>query len=264
MLVLSTVLVAAAGYVINDIYDTDIDRINRPGKVIVGEELTEGQATRYFWLLAGAGVLFGLLAAISVDKWRLVTIPALMAVLMVFYAQSFKRKLIIGNVVVAFAAAMVIGILPFYELQFAPQFEYRSGLITAYILIAAACYGGFAFLATLVREIIKDIQDMPGDSEEGCNSLPIAFGEKPAKIAALTLLLLTEIAVVGLSFKLIGMENLPGMATMLAVVLLGLMAGYRIWQANDSTGYGTASTWIKIWMLGGVLSMLIFRFSLQA
>lgn len=263
-LVLSTVCIAAAGYVVNDLYDTDIDRINRPSKVIIGEEVTEGQATRYFWTLNVIGFLLGLAAAISVGKWRLVTIQAVMAALMLFYAQSLKRKLIIGNITVALSAALVIGILPLYELQFAPQMEYRTGLITAYVLMAAAGYAGFAFLTTLVREIVKDIQDMPGDREEGCQSIPIVFGEKMAKIIALVITVIVEVAVVVISFKVIGIAYVPGMAGMGVVVLLGLVSGYKIFRAKDQNGYRSASTWIKVWMLAGVLSMLIFRFSLQA
>jgi len=263
-LLLSTLLIAAAGYVVNDMMDTDIDRINKPEKVIVGEEMTVGQATRFYWILNAVALLFSLVAAISIHSWRMMTIQAVIAAILLFYAQGFKRKLLIGNLLVAFCAAMVIGILPFYELRLAQQMEYRTSLISNYILMAAAGYGAFAFFSTLVREIIKDIQDMPGDKEEGCKTFPIVFGVKAAQILTLVLLDITLVAVVVIGVRVIGFDHPIAMTVMFIPVLTGIYAGLLIWKAREAGGYEKASFWLKVWMLSGVLTMLVFKFGIKA
>jgi 4-hydroxybenzoate polyprenyltransferase len=162
LLSVSTLTIAAAGYIINDYYDVKIDLINRPDRVVVGKSIPRRYALLMHTVLSVLGTFAGF-----VIGWEIGVINFISAFLLWWYSNSLKRQPFIGNLCVALLTALSIFVIPFL---------YRDANVI-YILI----YGTFAFLATLLREIIKDIEDLKGDNTFGCRTLPIVWGLRRTK-----------------------------------------------------------------------------------
>ena len=163
LLSLSSVLIAAAGYIINDYFDLHIDRINKPGKVVVEKIIKRRWAIIWHWIFPGLGILIGFYLS-----WKLRNIfigPSnLVCVLLLwFYSTTFKKKLLIGNVLISLLTAWVIGVLYLCEFRLHrfvdPEFHGALSRVYKFTVV----YASFAFIISLVREVIKDMEDMEGD-----------------------------------------------------------------------------------------------------
>lgn len=192
LIILATVFVAAGGYVINDYFDVKIDRINRPDDLVVTRHISREGAMRLFQVLTFVGVLMALGVAWWARSWTLAMIFIVIPGLLWFYSASYKRQLLIGNIVVAFASALVPLLIAIIN---ADYLAHLYGEALAYTPIVGQLYvwlGGFAifaFLMTIVREMVKDIEDLEGDCEMECRTIPIVWGVKTTKIIVTILLL---------------------------------------------------------------------------
>ena len=192
LLIVSTVLIAAGGYVINDYFDVKIDRINRPEDIVVTRYLSRDGAMRLFLVLSGIGVATGLMTAWWSKSWTLMMIFIIIPGLLWFYSASYKRQFLIGNIVVAFVASLVPLLIAIANADYLKNIY---GETLAYTPIVGQLYvwlGGFAFfsfLLTLVREIVKDIEDIEGDREMECRTMPIIWGIRTTKIVTTILLI---------------------------------------------------------------------------
>ncbi|MCB9178518.1 MAG: geranylgeranylglycerol-phosphate geranylgeranyltransferase [Flavobacteriales bacterium] len=199
LLVLSTMLVAAGGNVINDYFDTRIDRINKPGKVIVGRTVKRRVAMTAHAVLSGLGLLLGAYVAWRSGLFKWAAIPAFAIGALWVYSTTFKRRLIIGNGLVATLTALVPLTVGLYELPLLQRamdpawivalpnddrYEMQPFHIELWYWILG--FAVFAFLSTLVRELQKDMADVKGDEADGCRTLPIVWGMTWAKAIALT------------------------------------------------------------------------------
>ncbi|MCC6540969.1 MAG: geranylgeranylglycerol-phosphate geranylgeranyltransferase [Flavobacteriales bacterium] len=198
LLVLSTILIAAGGNVINDYFDTRIDRINKPGQVIVGRTVRRRVAMTAHAVLSGLGLLLGVIVAWRTGLFKWATIPAFAIGALWVYSTTFKRRLIIGNGLVATLTALVPLTVGLYELPLlqramdpawvvelpnGDRYEMQPFHIELWYWILG--FAAFAFLSTLVRELQKDMADVKGDAADGCRTLPIVWGMKWARIIAL-------------------------------------------------------------------------------
>jgi 4-hydroxybenzoate polyprenyltransferase len=232
ILATSTVLIAAAGYIINDYYDVKIDYINKPGRVVIGKSITRRYAILFHVVLSSAGVLLGLLLSWKIGAVNLVTV-----FLLWLYSNNLKRLPFIGNFVVAFLTGLAILIVDLY---------YHTG--SALIII----YASFAFFMTLVREIIKDMEDLKGDVTFGCKTLPIMLGLRRTKFVIYLILFLFSATVVILNYFYQVMP-LQYYAIFLFVPLLWLL--YRLIRADTIRDFARLSAFCKVIMLMGILSM---------
>lgn len=202
----STVLIAAGGYVINDYFDTKIDEINRPTKVIVGRSITRSQAGTAFQLLLGLGVLCGLCIAILLRDVTIGLIYIVISGLLWFYSSSYKRQLIIGNLMIAVCAFMTCFMLGYVVnaqlIDTYQPFIYQTTIITD-VYAWTASFGLFSFLFTLLREIIKDIDDIAGDREMECHTIPIVWGINTAKIILMALSIIILLLTGYFAFQLV-------------------------------------------------------------
>ncbi len=191
-LVVSTVLIAAGGNIINDYFDTRIDRINKPDGVIVGRLVKRRVAMAGHLVLSGAGLLLGAWVAWRAGALRLVVIPAFAIVALWTYSTTFKRRLLIGNALVALLTALVpltVGLyeIPLLEARYGPELvtvgvpEEEARAYFKLLWAGVLVYTAFAFATTLVRELQKDLADVRGDKADGCRTVPIVFGIKQAK-----------------------------------------------------------------------------------
>jgi 4-hydroxybenzoate polyprenyltransferase len=157
----STVMIAAAGYIINDYYDVKIDLINKPDRVVIGKGITRRFAILFHTMLSTGGVGIGLLLG-----WKVGVINFFSATLLWWYSNSLKRLPFIGNFSVALLTGFSIGIV---------NILYHVNSVEVII------YSLFAFFMTLIRELIKDMEDLKGDNSFGCKTLPILWGIRKSK-----------------------------------------------------------------------------------
>ncbi|MFB6305720.1 MAG: geranylgeranylglycerol-phosphate geranylgeranyltransferase, partial [Flavobacteriales bacterium] len=188
LLVLSTILIAASGNIINDYFDLKADRINKPEKVIVGKYLPRRIAMAVHIFLNIIGVLIGIFLSFKYDFWWILLIHVISITILWFYSIWFKRILLIGNFAIAFVTALVPVLVGIFDLNVLicdyPNVFQWSSLINKnddlFILLFLG-YALFAFLATLIREIQKDMADVKGDRSAGSNTFPVIYGKKKSK-----------------------------------------------------------------------------------
>ncbi|WP_232066257.1 geranylgeranylglycerol-phosphate geranylgeranyltransferase [Hymenobacter sp. BT18] len=238
LLLLATLCIAAAGYIINDYYDVKIDAINRPDRLVVGRVINRRHAMLAHLLLTGVGILVS--GALST---LLGLVHAASALLLWGYSVRLKRMALVGNLsIAALTAASVL----------TPELQLRTGVGTVWIYALAA------FLLSVVREIIKDVEDMRGDAQHDCRTLPIVAGVARTKwvVAFFWLcLVLLVVGAVGQAYAL-GWYWLAGW--LLLLVLGPLLAlGRQLARADRKAHFAQLSLWCKLIMLAGVLSMLL-------
>ena len=176
LLVLSTVLIAAAGYIINDYFDMRADRINKPDKMSIGRKISRRTAIVLHWLFNIIGVLLGAYIALRMHVWKLGILNLIVSVTLWFYSTNFKRQLLTGNIVISLLSALVLIVVWLFEFYAVnTNTDTIRDMITVFRSIIMP-YFIFAFLISLVREMIKDIEDMEGDIKIFCRTFPIVYG----------------------------------------------------------------------------------------
>ena len=253
-------LIAAGGYVINDYFDVKIDAINRPDRLIITRTVSKQQAMTYYRLLTILGIVCGIVGAWLLRSWILGLLFVFVPGLLWFYSASYKRLLLIGNLTVALVTGatpllVAIGNVAYLKLRYGNinginVLEYTT--LPHDIFIWTGGFAAFAFLSTLIREIIKDMEDQMGDREMECHSLPIVWGELPTKIIVTVLLALMSAAISWLAWSVIPSPlttryALFGLLVPIACVL------YLLWMARIPSDYRTAQRVMKFVMLMGVL-----------
>jgi 4-hydroxybenzoate polyprenyltransferase len=255
----ATVLIAASGNVVNDIFDQDIDVHNRPDRVVVGSALTEQQAWNLYYVLITLGVGAGMYLCLQLGNISNSLVFLLTAGGLYFYSYSYKRQFVIGNLVVAFMAGLV-PFMPLYVEMMCNETEWNQ-LPWAPILVA---YGFFAFLTTLLREVIKDMEDIKGDQLLRCRTVPIVIGLNGAKLVVLLLVLVLVAAVAWLQKAWLQQHDLTSVIYFLVTVQLpAAVVAARVVLGSEPKDFRLASTLTKVLMLGGILSMIVYRFTLQ-
>jgi len=244
LLVLGTLLVAAAGYIINDYYDVKIDAINRPDRLVVGRVLRRRRAMLAHVLLSALGI--GLLVLSGAGKRQMLVLGCVAsgaALLLWGYSARFKRVALVGNASIATLTAALV-LLPELQLLTGRQAEWLYALA--------------AFLLTVVREIMKDVEDMRGDAQHGCHTLPLVWGVVRSKWVAGLFLVCLGALVLGAAGQLLAWHRWALAAWLLLLVLLPLGAlAVRLVRADRRRHFRELSTWCKAIMLAGVLSMLL-------
>ena len=257
-LVVASVFIAAAGYIINDYFDLNIDQINKPEKNVFVRLIHRRWAIIWHFLLSLSGVIATAIAS-GLHKWYLIVINIFCVLLLWFYSTSFKRRLLIGNIVISLLTAWTVLIL-FFALTEPRQAIAGSNLHTIKFFRIAFLYAGFAFVSSLIREAIKDMEDLEGDARYGCRTLPIVAGVRATKIySGIWLVVLTGSLVL---LQLYVLQFRWWMAVAYSVVLVVLPLCYllvRLNKANTSTEFAALSRLCKVLMFTGILSMIFFR-----
>lgn len=242
LLVLAVLLVAAGGYIINDYYDVKIDAINRPDRLVIGRVVNRRKAMLAHLLLSGAGVLLagGLHPVLGV-----VTLGT--ALLLWGYSARFKRVALAGNASIAMLTAALV-LLPELQLQLARNDGHS--VVWPYALAA--------FLLTMVREIVKDVEDMRGDAQHGCRTLPLVVGVAQTKWVAGLFLTCLALLTVGATGRMVvgGHWALGGWLVLLVLLPMAQLARLLI-RADRRRHFKYLSAWCKGIMLAGVLSMAL-------
>ncbi len=263
LLVLATVLISAAGYAINDYFDIKVDRINKPHKIILGKELSRRKAIFSHIILNIIAVLIGFYLAYRVENWILAFLFIAVAVLLWLYSIRYKRKFLIGNIIISVLAAFVIAIVW--------VFEYNAIISKTTISIEelqinnfVRIFALFAFLTTLLREIVKDIEDIKGDAKTGCKTIPIVSGIRPTKNLAILLSLLIIFFTGYFQIKMLQVEIYPYhwlfIYLLLTVQIPIVLMINKIHIAKEKIDYHIISRLAKFIMLTGIFSMFLLYF----
>ncbi|TYA54345.1 geranylgeranylglycerol-phosphate geranylgeranyltransferase [Formosa maritima] len=260
LLVIATVSLAAAGYIINDIYDIETDTINKPDRVIVGKTISEKTANTFFISFNVIGVALGFYLSHLVGKSGFFALFVIISALLYVYATYLKQILLIGNIVVSLLVSLSIIIVGLFELLPVMTAQNQDTQITFFKIILD--YAIFAFVINFIREIVKDIEDIDGDYKAGMNTLPIAIGrERASKIVFILLL----IPLLGVVYYVV--TNLYKQLFLVGYFLLFVIAPLiyimiKSFTAETKKEFHILSSLLKLVMLFGMLSLLLYKYIL--
>jgi 4-hydroxybenzoate polyprenyltransferase len=258
----ASVFIAAAGYIINDYFDINIDQVNKPDKMVVEKIIKRRWAILFHWVITTAGLLISLYVSFK-TSFIVVVVNVLCTLLLWFYSTTFKKKLLSGNIIISLLTAWTILVLYFATnntYHFTIQFPAEIFTAMNRIFKFAILYAGFAFIISLVREVVKDIEDIEGDAKYGCTTMPIVWGIPSSKVfAGVWLVVLTGALSIILFYALQLGWWLITLYCLLLVIIPLILLLRKLYVAQVSLQYHQVSTNIKWIMLGGILSMLLFK-----
>ena len=268
LLVFSTMLIAAAGYIINDYFDTRTDLINKPARVVVGVAISRKVAMILHLILNIIGVGIGIYLAFYVGLPSLSLVFMLSTGLLWFYSTNYKKQFLVGNLAVAFLTALVPLMVVLFEIPLLNK-EYGEVMIRYdadfnYLFAWVSAFSFFAFICTLIREIIKDAEDFEGDNAYGMKTVPIVLGTFWTRMLVVVLIAVTLFALIFLLLKYIFFSVDPvdyiSLVYFSLLLLLPLIVlAIQVMIARDKRAYHRASILIKLVILSGILySVVVF------
>jgi 4-hydroxybenzoate polyprenyltransferase len=253
LIVLSTVLIAAGGYIINDIEDIAADRINKPDKVIINKFISKDTAFNIYAILTFSAVCIGFYLTFRENISYIAYINLIAAGMLYFYSTTYKSMLLIGNIIVSLLTAASLAIVYLTEPE-ARIVEPLKWLVSGYVL--------FSFLISIPREIIKDMEDVEGDRAAGCRTLPLVAGITAGKATAcifLVLLITLLITVQVISHQWEALTSFVFVVLFIQIPLVLLIVSVVV--STTKADYHRCSTLAKFIMLTGILSMPVFFYS---
>ena len=271
LLVFSTILIAAGGNIINDYFDVKADRINKPEKLIITKHIKRRWAIVTHWSFNGLAFFIAVYLSIRYQTLWLVFIHLLSINILWFYSMLFKRKVLIGNLMIASLTGLVpLLVVIYFKVSnwnnpvFSPFDPTTWATEIDYTLVYYLAF--FAFIQNLAREILKDIQDMKGDELIYVRSLPMAIGVQKSFLAVkLLLLLFPAVALFSGAYFLQELMNkslkevILILCPYLVIIGLNLLVIYLI-KKTDGQKLALYHNLIKISMLLGVLSTFYFAY----
>jgi len=263
LLVISTVLIAAGGYVINDIFDQETDSENKPSKTIIGKAISESMGYNIYVALTVVGVGIGFYLSNVIMKPSFATIFILIASLLYIYATSLKQMLLVGNVIVAFLlsfSVIIIGIFDLYPATYEGN-QKEMGVLFS-ILID---YAVFAFIVNFIREITKDLEDINGDYNQGMHTLPIILGVQRTAKVVFGLSFIPLVILLYYTNAYFASNNLYVATIYSLLTLVGPLLYFTIksWTAKTKKDFHHLSLVLKMVLLFGILSISVIAYNIE-
>lgn len=256
LLVLASVCIAAAGYIINDYFDENIDQVNKTSRVIVGKFIKRRSAILLHAFLSFIGLLLSIYIGYKLKNAFIPLFNFLAINILLVYSSTFKKKILIGNILISLLTAWVILVLTLAEYRFRIS---PHDIVWQRMLKLSFVYAGFAFIISLIREVIKDMEDIEGDLKYGCRTMPIAWGLPVSKVftavwivvlaGALFAILVYAIQLGWWFFAVYGL---------VAIILPLIWVLKKLYSATSAADFHHLSSAVKLIMLAGILSMLFF------
>jgi 4-hydroxybenzoate polyprenyltransferase len=262
LLVFASLFIAAAGYIINDYFDINIDEVNKPQKMVVDKVIHRRWAIAWHFMLSGAGIILTVLALPFLRHWYLILANVFCVVLLWFYSTNFKKSLLTGNIVISLLTAWTILIIFFSKFNLDDAFG--AGAINhSKFFRMTILYAGFAFIISLIREAIKDMEDMPGDAKYGCRTMPIVWGVNATKVYAavwlivlIAVLIILQVYVLQFRWWLAVAYSVPAIIFPLLIIL------FKLRKSTGPQHFHQLSTLTKLVMFTGIVSMAFFYYYL--
>lgn len=257
LMVTATILIAVAGYVSNDFFDVVTDKVNKPKKQYIGTLMSPGSALATAISLSFAAVIFSLWLTWLLKSW----IPAVILLLALsvtwWYAIQLKKSFLWGNIAVSCMTAGTIAMAWLIEKQYTKVQDEPATIITTIISAISI----FAFLLSLLREIVKDMEDIEGDKLIKCRSLPIVLGIPFTKTILLILVVFTIMLLVIAQIYLLPNNRFIAIIWLSICVEFPLIYFiYSLKKAQEKIEFHRLSTMLKWIMLGGIGSIVAGQF----
>ena len=265
LLIVSTILIAIGGYIINDIADVNTDSINKPEKHTTESAFSIEFANTVYWITTTIGVLLGVFLSYLVSQINFGLIFLLSAGLLWFYSQKYQCQPLVGNIVIAFLSALSFGLVwlfEFYALSNNPEVfvavQSNFSLINRFVII----YMGFAFIVSLFREVIKDMEDYKGDNRFGCSTFTVKYGISAFKILALVVAYIALLASLYVQYSFFNSAYNLLFGVFFLIDILFILIISLLHKASSKFNYSKLSILIKILMIYGIFSMIFFYFEM--
>lgn len=257
LLIMATALLTASGNVINDIYDVGIDQINKPQKLLVSKSISETGAYNLYFVLTVLAVICGFVLSNSLGKPILSSVFIGVAFVLYLYASSLKAMLLVGNIVISLLVALVILITGIFELF--PSITAENQPAFKFLMERLLEFGLMAFLINLVREWVKDCEDVNGDKAGGRNTLAIALGRTRAARLIAVFILGILILLGWYIYEYIYLNDTTTYYFIFLIMGPLMFVMIKLWTAQTQKEFHILSTVLKVVLLFGILSIGIFR-----
>ena len=257
LLVISSVFIAAAGNIINDYFDLNIDVVNKPDKVIIGKYIHRHWAISCHIMLSTVAVFIGFYLDYTAETFMLGITNMVCVTLLFIYSMVLKRKLLWGNVLVSLLTAWTVAVITFSETK-ALVSGFSSDNISSITRITVL-YSCFAFIISLIREMIKDMEDIEGDRKYGCTTFPIVFGMPATKVFIYVWLFIIIGLLIFLLFYILVFNWWLAIVYIIIFILFPLVnIASKLKPAITPIDFHKLSTLVKVVMLTGICSMIFF------
>ena len=262
MLVAASVLIAAGGYVINDYFDLHIDAVNKPQKVVVDRILKRRWAIAWHAIFSLLGIVASAFVAYRTGSRTIFFLNIACVFLLWVYSTTFKKKLLIGNIIIAALTAWVIIVV--YIFAGAHLGVWNPGndtLDQPRFFKFTILYAGFAFIMSIIREVTKDLEDLEGDARYGCRTMPIVWGVPATKVFAAVWIVacIATLAILQLYAWQSG-HMLVSLYTLITIIVPLVIVLRKLYVASVPADYHVISSYLKVIMFAGIISMIFFRF----
>jgi 4-hydroxybenzoate polyprenyltransferase len=263
LFLLSVSMIASGGNIINDYFDYQIDLINKPDKMVIGKEVSKQTALTVYMALTIVGIVGGFLTGWLIGEFKIGFFIGFGALILYSYSETFKSKLLIGNLIIAllgFLFILLLWIIEFFALR-----NTAGSFAVAYpsfsrINILMGGYALFAFLTTLIREIIKDMEDVEGDEKSGCQTIPIVKGIPIARLIVSCLIVITILLLFYCSYLCMKHDfNAMSKFLLYGINVLLIVLLTRFYKAKFKIEFHAASILMKVIMVFGILGILLIN-----
>lgn len=260
LLCFATICIAAAGNVINDLYDVETDRLNKPQRQLIPSRISEKFGYNLYLILTVVGVGIGFYLSNLIDRPGFSALFIIISALLYLYATYLKQIILLGNIVISILVAMAVIIVGLYDLlpAITPQNQHTQAVIFSVLLD----YAIFAFLINLLREMIKDQEDVTGDYNTGRNSLPIAVGRSRANKIIFAIGLVPLATVIWYMYEYLFNNTYAVIYVLVLIIGPLLIFQVNLLNAKKKIHYARLSLLLKIVLALGLLSLGLYPFIL--
>jgi len=263
LLIIASVLIAAAGYIINDYFDLNIDQVNKPDRTVIDKVIKRRWAIVLHLVFSFTAIIISLYIDLNSAGFWLAGSNIICAFLLFGYSITLKKKLLWGNILISALTAWVVIVcfLCYYNSFFCSNCD--QSFLTLYntrFIRISFLYAGFAFVISLVREVVKDLEDIDGDNRYGCKTMPIAWGIPASKVfvAVWLVVLIGMISIV--QFYVLQFGWIWSSVYSILLIIIPLVWILRkLFMAQVTKDYHQLSSVIKFVMLAGLVSMIFFK-----
>ena len=257
LLSFASVCIAGAGYIINDYFDINIDLVNKSSKVIVGKFIKRRSAILLHGILSLTGLALSMYIGYKIGNALIPFFNFLAILILWFYSSTFKKKLLIGNVLISLLTAWVILVLTVAEYRFRIS---PHDIVWQRLLKVSFIYAGFAFIISLIREVIKDMEDLEGDTRYGCTTMPVVWGLPVSKVfTGVWIVVLTGLVIAIQIYVLQLGWWYSALYSIIAIIIPLLWVLKKLYTAGTPAEFHQLSSAVKLIMLAGIISMIFFK-----
>ena len=255
LLVLSTICISAGGYVINNIEDQDSDLVNKPKDVVVGVSISENSAYNLYIAITLIGVSIGFYLSNVILRPGFLLVFILPAALLYIYATSLKQIMIVGNIVVALLLSVSIIVIGLFVIFPATDFDNRDQMRMVFSVLVD--YAIIAFIINFLREIIKDLEDIIGDSQQGMKTLPVVFGKLKTSKLVFALSFVPIFLILYYVYQYLFHLQYATVYILISIVGPLLYFTIKIWVATTTKDYHHLSQILKWIVFFGTISIVV-------